>query len=146
MELHMDIEKIMAHIPHRYPFILIDRILELEPNKRVVGLKNVSMNEPFFQGHFPGKPIMPGVLILEAMAQASGVLAIASISKGKEGALMYFMGLDKVKFRKMVVPGDQLVMELEVLKQRAKIMKLAGVAKVDGQIVAEAQLMATLEV
>jgi beta-hydroxyacyl-ACP dehydratase FabZ len=111
-----------------------------------VGLKNVSMNEPFFQGHFPGKPIMPGVLILEAMAQASGVLAIASISKGKEGALMYFMGLDKVKFRKMVVPGDQLVMELEVLKQRAKIMKLAGVAKVDGQIVAEAQLMATLEV
>ncbi len=146
MEIPMDIEEIMSHIPHRYPFILIDRILELEPNKRVVGLKNVSINEPFFQGHFPGKPIMPGVLILEAMAQAGGVLAIASIAKGKEGALMYFMGLDQVKFRKMVVPGDQLVMELNVLKQRAKIMKLAGVAKVDDQIVAEAQLMATLEV
>ncbi len=146
MELPMDIQEIMNHIPHRYPFILIDRILELEPNKRVKGLKNVSMNEPFFQGHFPGKPIMPGVLILEAMAQTSGVLAIASLSQGKEGALMYFMGLDQVKFRKMVVPGDQLVMELEVLKQRAKIMKLAGVAKVDGKIVAEAQLMATIEV
>ena len=146
MEIPMDIEEIMNHIPHRYPFILIDRILELVPNKRVVGLKNVSINEPFFQGHFPGKPIMPGVLILDAMAQASGVLAIASLEKGKEGALMYFMGLDQVKFRKMVVPGDQLVMELKVLKQRAKIMKLAGVAKVDGQIVAEAQLMATIEV
>ena len=146
MELPLDIQEIMNHIPHRYPFILIDRILELEPNKRVKGLKNVSMNEPFFQGHFPGKPIMPGVLILEAMAQTSGVLAIASLSQGKEGALMYFMGLDQVKFRKMVVPGDQLVMELEVLKQRAKIMKLAGVAKVDGKIVAEAQLMATIEV
>ena len=146
MEIPMDIEEIMNHIPHRYPFILIDRILELVPNKRVVGLKNVSINEPFFQGHFPGKPIMPDVLILEAMAQASGVLAIASLEKGKEGALMYFMGLDQVKFQKMVVPGDQLVMELKVLKQRAKIMKLAGVAKVDGQIVAEAQLMATIEV
>ena len=146
MELPLDIQEIMNHIPHRYPFILIDRILELEPTQRVKGLKNVSMNEPFFQGHFPGKPIMPGVLILEAMAQTSGVLAIASLSQGKEGALMYFMGLDQVKFRKMVVPGDQLVMELEVLKQRAKIMKLAGVAKVGGKIVAEAQLMATIEV
>jgi len=120
--------------------------LELELNKRVVGLKNVSINEPFFQGHFPGTPIMPGVLILEAMAQTSGVLAIASMSESGKSALMYFMGLDQVKFRKMVVPGDQLIMELEVLKQRAKVMKLAGVAKVDGQIVAEAQLMATIEV
>ena len=146
METPMDIQHIMKHIPHRYPFILVDRILEMEPKKRVVGLKNVTMNEPFFQGHFPGTPIMPGVLILEAMAQTSGVLAISSLEKGKEGALMYFMGLDQVKFRKMVVPGDQLIMELEVLKQRAKIMKLAGVAKVDNQVVAEAQLMATLEV
>lgn len=142
----MDIQKIMNRIPHRYPFILVDRIMELEPNKRVVGLKNVTINEPFFQGHFPGKPIMPGVLILEALAQVSGVLAIESIAKGKQGALMYFMGLDKVKFRKPVVPGDQLIMELDVLKLRTKIMKLAGVAKVDGQIVAEAQLMATIEV
>lgn len=147
METPMDIQDIMKHIPHRYPFILVDRILELEPNKRVVGLKNVSINEPFFQGHFPGTPIMPGVLILEAMAQTSGVLAIASLEKGnKEGALMYFMGLDQVKFRKMVVPGDQLIMELKVLKQRAKIMKLEGVARVDGQTAAEAQLMATIEV
>ncbi len=146
METPMDIQHIMKHIPHRYPFILVDRILEMEPKKSVVGLKNVTMNEPFFQGHFPGTPIMPGVLILEAMAQTSGVLAISSLEKGKEGALMYFMGLDQVKFRKMVVPGDQLIMELKVLKQRAKIMKLAGVAKVDGQVVAEAQLMATIEV
>jgi beta-hydroxyacyl-ACP dehydratase FabZ len=142
----MDVQTIMQHIPHRYPFLLVDRILELEPNKRVVGLKNVSMNEPFFQGHFPGTPIMPGVLILEAMAQTSGVLAIASMEKSGENALMYFMGLDQVKFRKMVVPGDQLIMELEVLKQRKKVMKLAGTAKVDGQVVAEAQLMATIEV
>jgi 3-hydroxyacyl-[acyl-carrier-protein] dehydratase len=146
METPMDIREIMRHIPHRYPFILVDRILELEPNKRVVGLKNVSINEPFFQGHFPGTPIMPGVLILEAMAQTSGVLAIASMSDSGKSALMYFMGLDQVKFRKMVVPGDQLIMELTVLKQRAKIMKLAGTAKVDGQVVAEAQLMATIEV
>ena len=146
METPMDVRAIMQHIPHRYPFLLVDRILELEPNKRVVGLKNVSMNEPFFQGHFPGTPIMPGVLILEAMAQTSGVLAIASMEKSGENALMYFMGLDQVKFRKMVVPGDQLIMELDVLKQRKKIMKLAGTAKVDGQVVAEAQLMATIEV
>jgi 3-hydroxyacyl-[acyl-carrier-protein] dehydratase len=146
METPMDVQAIMQHIPHRYPFLLVDRILELEPNKRVVGLKNVSMNEPFFQGHFPGTPIMPGVLILEAMAQTSGVLAIVSMEKSGENALMYFMGLDQVKFRKMVVPGDQLIMELEVLKQRKKIMKLAGTAKVDGQVVAEAQLMATIEV
>jgi 3-hydroxyacyl-[acyl-carrier-protein] dehydratase len=146
METTMDIRAIMQHIPHRYPFLLVDRILELEPNKRVVGLKNVSMNEPFFQGHFPGTPIMPGVLILEAMAQTSGVLAIASMDKSGKNALMYFMGLDQVKFRKMVVPGDQLIMELEVLKKRAKVMKLAGTAKVDGQVVAEAQLMATIEV
>jgi 3-hydroxyacyl-[acyl-carrier-protein] dehydratase len=146
METPMDVRAIMQHIPHRYPFLLVDRILELEPNQRVVGLKNVSMNEPFFQGHFPGTPIMPGVLILEAMAQTSGVLAIASMEKSGDNALMYFMGLDQVKFRKMVVPGDQLIMELEVLKQRKKIMKLAGTAKVDGQVVAEAQLMATIEV
>lgn len=142
----MDVREIMAHIPHRYPFILVDRILEFTPGKNIVGLKNVSSNEPFFQGHFPGAPIMPGVLILEAMGQTGGVLAIASQKKRKESTLMYFMGMDNIKFRKMVVPGDQLIMELEVIKQRAKVMKLAGVAKVDDQIVAEVQFMATIEV
>ncbi len=144
MKLPMDTKEIMEYIPHRIPFLLVDRILELVPNEKVVGLKNVTMNEPFFQGHFPGAPIMPGVLILEAMAQASGVLAAISTNQGKKGALMYFMGLDQVKFRKPVIPGDQLILKLNVLKQRAKVMKLAGVAKVDDQIVAEAQLMATI--
>ena len=146
MDKAFDIQEIMKLLPHRYPFIMVDRILELTPGEKVIALKNVTINEPFFQGHFPGTPIMPGVLILEAMAQTSGVLAIASMSESGKSALMYFMGLDQVKFRKMVVPGDQLIMELTVLKQRAKIMKLAGTAKVDGQVVAEAQLMATIEV
>jgi 3-hydroxyacyl-[acyl-carrier-protein] dehydratase len=145
METALDIREIMEHLPHRYPFILVDRILSLEPGKKAVGLKNVTINEPFFQGHFPGTPIMPGVLILEAMAQTGGVLAIQSMGLEGKKALMYFMGLDQVKFRKPVIPGDQLLMELTVLKQRAKIMKLTGIAKVDGQIVAEAQLMATIE-
>ena len=146
METLLDIREIMKNLPHRYPFLLVDRILELDAGKKIVGLKNVTMNEPFFQGHFPDTPIMPGVLIVEAMAQCGGVLAIKSLPKGSEGALMYFMGLDQVKFRRQVVPGDQLIMELEVIKQRAKIMKLAGTAKVDGQLAAEAQLMATIEV
>ncbi len=145
MENAMDIRQILEHLPHRYPFILVDRILALEAGKKAVGLKNVTINEPFFQGHFPGTPIMPGVLILEAMAQTGGVLAIQSMGLNGKKALMYFMGLDQVKFRKPVVPGDQLIMEVEVLKQRAKVMKLAGTAKVDGQTVAEAQLMATIE-
>jgi beta-hydroxyacyl-ACP dehydratase FabZ len=146
METPLDVRKIMRYLPHRYPFILVDRILELDPNKSIIGLKNVTINEPFFQGHFPTAPIMPGVLILEAMAQVGGVLAISSLPESDEGTLMYFMGLDQVKFRKPVVPGDQLIMELKVLKQRAKIMKLAGVAKVADQVVAQAHLMATLEV
>ena len=146
MELPINYEEIIKLLPHRYPFLLVDRIIELEPGKKVVGIKNVTCNEPFFQGHFPTAPIMPGVLILEAMAQVGGVLAISSLPESDEGALMYFMGLDQVKFRKPVVPGDQLIMELEVLKQRAKIMKLTGVAKVDDQVVAQAHLMATLEV
>lgn len=146
IDTEMDITEIMEHLPHRYPFILVDRILSMEPDKCITGLKNVTINEPFFQGHFPGRPIMPGVLILEAMAQAGGVLAIASLPKSKKGALMYFMGLDQVKFRKPVVPGDQLILNLNVLKKRAKVMKFSCTAKVQDQIVAEAQLMATIEV
>lgn len=144
MELPLDINEIMNYLPHRYPFLLVDRIVELVPGKLVIGLKNVTINEPFFQGHFPGKPIMPGVLILEALAQAGGVLAFASMPAKEKGSLMYFMGMDQVKFRKPVVPGDQLMLELEVLKQRSKIMKLSATAKVDGQVAAEAQLMATI--
>jgi beta-hydroxyacyl-ACP dehydratase FabZ len=144
MDLPLDINEIMTYLPHRYPFLLVDRIVELIPGQKVIGLKNVTMNEPFFQGHFPGKPIMPGVLILEALAQAGGVLAFASMPGKEKGSLMYFMGMDQVKFRKPVIPGDQLILELEVLKQRSKIMKLSATAKVDGQVAAEAQLMATI--
>jgi beta-hydroxyacyl-ACP dehydratase FabZ len=137
-----DIQKVMELLPHRYPFLLVDRILELEPSKRVVGLKNVTINEPFFQGHFPSQPVMPGVLIIEAMGQAGGVLAAAALPEEEQGQLIIFMGMDKVRFRKPVVPGDQLIFELKVLKQRRRILKMYGVAKVDGQVVAEAELMA----
>jgi 3-hydroxyacyl-[acyl-carrier-protein] dehydratase len=145
MDLSMNIQAIMKHLPHRYPFLLVDRILEWTPDKKLTGLKNVTFNEPFFQGHFPGTPIMPGVLIVEAMAQAGGVLAMASMPDFTEGTLMYFMGLDQVRFRKPVVPGDQLIIEVEIIKKRARVIKLSGVAKVDGQVAAEAQLMASFE-
>ncbi|RJQ76906.1 MAG: 3-hydroxyacyl-[acyl-carrier-protein] dehydratase FabZ [Desulfobacteraceae bacterium] len=141
----MDIRSIMKHLPHRYPFLLIDRILECVPDQKIIGLKNVTINEPFFQGHFPGTPIMPGVLIIEAMAQAGGVLAFHSMPNLDAGTLMYFMGLDQVRFRKQVVPGDQLILELEIVKKRAKVIKMSGSAKVEGQVAAEAQLMATFE-
>ncbi len=140
----MDIQEIMAILPHRYPFLLVDRILSFEPGKKMVGLKNVSMNEPFFQGHFPGHPIMPGVLIIEAMAQIGGVLAVKS-AKGREGQLVYFLGIDKAKFRKPVLPGDQLRIEVEVLHQRPPYWKLKGMAYVNDQLVSEAELKAMLE-
>jgi len=137
------IQEIMETIPHRYPFLLVDRILELEIEKRVVGIKNVTMNEPFFQGHFPGHPIMPGVLIIEAMAQAGGVLALQSVPKDEvKNKLIYFMSIDKVKFRKPVVPGDQLRFELEQTRSRANIRAYSAKALVDGAVVAEAELMA----
>lgn len=137
-----DIQKVMQLLPHRYPFLLVDRILEIEPGKRVLGLKNVTINEPFFQGHFPSQPIMPGVLIIEAMGQAGGVLAATALPEDEAEQVIIFMGMDKVRFRKPVVPGDQLIFELKVLKQRRKIFKMSGVAKVDGEVVAEAELMA----
>jgi len=143
MEKTFDIQKIMNLLPHRYPFIMIDRILELVPGEKVVALKNVTINEPFFQGHFPGSPIMPGVLVIEAMAQAGAVLAAESLPEEEQGSLIYFMGMNKVKFRKPVVPGDQLILEMKFLKQRAKVFKMSGIAFVDEKLVAEAELMAS---
>ena len=139
----MDISKIMNYLPHRYPFLLVDRILEVEGNKRIVGLKNVTINEPFFQGHFPGHPIMPGVLIIEAMAQVGGMLLMSHFEgQNIDDKVVYFMSLDNVKFRRPVVPGDQIRFELEMLQFRGKTCKMKGVGYVDGQVVAEAEMMA----
>ena len=138
----IDIKEIMRLLPHRYPFLLVDRILEAEKAKSITGLKNVTINEPFFQGHFPAEPVMPGVLILEGMAQVGGILAYHSIPEMVGEKLIYFAGIDKVRFRQPVVPGDQLFIEMEVLKQKGKIWKMAGKAKVNGNLVAEAELLA----
>lgn len=136
-----EIEDIMRVLPHRYPFLLVDRILEIEENKRIVGIKNVTINEPFFQGHFPGHPIMPGVLIVEAMAQVGGMLLLGTLEE-PDTKVVYFMSIDNIKFRKPVRPGDQLVLEVEMIQVRGKIAKTRGVAKVDGEIVAEAEMAA----
>jgi UDP-3-O-[3-hydroxymyristoyl] N-acetylglucosamine deacetylase/3-hydroxyacyl-[acyl-carrier-protein] dehydratase len=133
------IEEIMRVIPHRYPFLLVDRILELEEGKRVVGLKNVTINEPFFQGHFPGHPIMPGVLIIEAMAQVAGVLLLGAMPE-PQNKVVYFTTLNNVKWRRPVKPGDQLRFELELLQVRGSVAKMSGVARVDGEVVAEAEM------
>ncbi len=142
METVYDIRKIMELLPHRYPFILVDRIVEMVPDERIVGLKNVTINEPFFQGHFPGAPIMPGVLIIEAMAQVGAILVNVSRSEEKRKELIYFMGIDKARFRKPVVPGDQLIFEIIPVKRRANVFKMSGKATVDGTLVAEAEVMA----
>ena len=131
----LDVEAIMALIPHRYPLLLVDRILEIEPGRRIVGLKNVSANEPFFQGHFPGHPIMPGVLVVEAMAQVGGVLA--ALMPGAEGYIAYFAAIDRCRFRRPVRPGDQLITEVVVLKTRSRIGQMQATGRVDGVIVAE---------
>ena len=139
----MDIGRIMDWLPHRYPFLLVDRIVEMEGNKRIVGIKNVTINEPFFQGHFPGHPIMPGMLIIEAMAQVGGMLLMSHFEgQNVEDKVMYFMSLDNVKFRRPVVPGDQIRFELEMLSFRGKTCKMKGVGYVEGQVVAEAEMMA----
>ena len=137
------IEEIMKVLPHRYPFLLVDRIIEIEEKKRIVGLKNVTINEPFFQGHFPGHPIMPGVLIIEAMAQVGGMLLLGSVSE-PETKVVYFMSLDNVKFRRPVKPGDQLRFELEVTQLRGTVCKMRGIGKVDGEVVVEADMAATI--
>ena len=137
-----DIQKIMQLLPHRYPFLLIDRVEELVPGKKIIALKNVTINEPFFQGHFPGIPVMPAVIIIEAMGQAGGVLAYASFAEKMENKIIFFTGIDKARFRKPVVPGDQLIFELTLIRKRAKLVRMAGIATVDGKRVAEAELMA----
>lgn len=143
MDNAIDIQEIMKLLPHRYPFIMIDRILELTPGVKIIALKNVTINEPFFQGHFPENPIMPGVLIIEAMGQAGAVLAAESLDRETHGLLIYFMGMDKVKFRKPVTPGDQLKLEMQFIKQRRNVFKMSGIAYVDENVVAQAELMAT---
>ena len=137
----IEAKEIMSILPHAYPFLLVDRILEIEPGKRIVSIKNVTYNEPFFPGHFPGQPIMPGVLIVEAMAQTAGVLAFKSIPEGDQKKAVYFLGIDNVRFRKPVIPGDQLRLELEVTRQRQSIWGFKGKAWVDGKLVAEADLL-----
>ena len=144
METTHSIEKILQLLPHRYPFILVDRVLEIIPKEKIVALKNVTMNEQFFQGHFPGKPIMPGVLIIEAMAQTGGILVMESLPPEKQGQPVFFMSMDKVKVRKPVVPGDQIIFEVKMLKSRGNVAKTSGIATVDGNCVAEAELMAMI--
>ncbi len=141
----LNINEVMEMLPHRYPFLMIDRILEMEPPKRIVGMKNVTINEPFFQGHFPGHPIMPGVLLVEAMAQAGGVLAMKSLPPEQvTKKVLYFMSIDKAKFRKPVIPGDQVRFEIETVKERGNVKQFKAQALVEGAVVAEAEMMAMI--
>lgn len=134
-----DINQIKTMLPHRYPFLLVDRVLEFEPRKRIVALKNVTVNESFFNGHFPARPIMPGVLIVESMAQTAGLLMLAE--KEYEGKIPYFTGIDNARFRRTIVPGDQIILEVEIIRVRGNVGRAKGVAKVDGQIATEAEMM-----
>jgi beta-hydroxyacyl-ACP dehydratase FabZ len=138
-----DIEWILSVLPHRYPFLLVDRVLEMEPRKRIVAIKNVTINEQVFLGHFPGRPVMPGVLLIEGLAQAGGLLLLHDMPD-REGKLIYFMGIEEAKFRRPVVPGDQIRYELEVLRLRSVHCKLAGKVLVDGQVVAEAVISSAM--
>jgi beta-hydroxyacyl-ACP dehydratase FabZ len=138
-----DIEWILSMLPHRYPFLLVDRVLEIEPGKRIVALKNVTVNEPFFNGHFPQRRVMPGVLLIEGMAQAGGLLLLKDLPQ-REKKLLYFMGIESAKFRRPVVPGDQVRFEIEVLRLRTMHCKLSGKALVDGQVAAEAVISSAM--
>ena len=140
----MDIRKILAALPHRYPFILVDRVIELVPNERIHAIKNVTINEPFFQGHFPGQPVMPGVLQIEALAQAGALLAHQMSGFDAATKVIFLMALDKVKFRRVVTPGDRLDLFVKLERVKGSIFKLSGEAKVDGQVASEAELLATL--
>jgi 3-hydroxyacyl-[acyl-carrier-protein] dehydratase len=139
-----DIAQIMQAIPHRYPFLLIDRVVEMTLGERAVGMKNVSINEGFFQGHFPSSPVMPGVLLIESMAQTAAVLVVATLGPDAQGKLVYFMSIEGAKFRRPVVPGDQVFVHVTKVQRRMNVWKFAGQAKVDGQIVAEATFAAMI--
>ena len=140
----IEIKEIMNILPHAYPFLLVDRIIEVEPGKRIIGIKNVTYNEPFFPGHFPGRPIMPGVLIIEAMALTAGLLVFSSIPEEEHKKPVYFLRIDNARFRKPVIPGDQLRLELEITKHRQSFWGFRGKAFVDEKLVAEAELLAML--
>lgn len=135
----IDVIEIMEIIPHRYPMLLVDKVLELEPNVKAVGIKNITFNEPFFQGHFPDNPIMPGVLIVEALAQVGGILASRSGAKGKQ---VFFLSIEKAKFRKPVIPGDKLILDVKVLQTRGNVWRFSGNAMVEDKLVAEAEITA----
>jgi len=138
----MDIHEVMAHLPHRYPFLLVDRVLTCEPGKSIEAVKNVTINEPFFQGHFPHHPVMPGVLIMEALAQAAGILSFKTMgTMPDENSVFYFVGIDNARFKKPVTAGDQLHLHIEILRQMRGIWKFKAEARVDGEVVAEAELM-----
>jgi len=141
VQLPLDVVAIQHLLPHRYPFLLVDRVAEFEPNKRIVGIKNVTINEPFFQGHFPGHPVMPGVLVIEALAQAGGILTQLSHQSGAEGKLFYLVKIDNAKFSKMVVPGDQLVLQVELKRTIRNMALYQGIARVDGEQVACADIL-----
>jgi 3-hydroxyacyl-[acyl-carrier-protein] dehydratase len=140
----MDITEIQRLLPHRYPFLLVDRVTQIDPEKKLVGFKNVTANEEFFNGHFPGHPVMPGVLILEALAQACALLAYKSQNLSPKEWVVYLMAIDGAKFRKPVVPGDQLVLTAEVIRHKSSVWKQRGTATVDGVVVAEAEFLATV--
>jgi 3-hydroxyacyl-[acyl-carrier-protein] dehydratase len=142
--MNMDINQILDHLPHRYPFLLIDRVTEFKPGESLVGIKNVTYNEPFFQGHFPQRPVMPGVLILEAMAQATGLLAFRTVERTAERQSLYFLvGMDKARFKRPVEPGDQLILRARLLRSKHGIWVFDCDASVDGNIVASAEIMCT---
>jgi 3-hydroxyacyl-[acyl-carrier-protein] dehydratase len=140
----IDMHRIMEMIPHRYPFLMVDKLVDVVPGDRAIGVKNVTANEPFFQGHFPGRPVMPGVLIVEAMAQTAAVIVVAALGQQAEGKLVYFMSIDSARFRKPVYPGDQLRLHCHKERQRANVWKFSGRAMVDDVVVAEATYTAMI--
>ena len=141
----MDIHEILKYLPHRYPFLLVDRVLSCEPGKGITALKNVTINEPFFNGHFPNYPVMPGVLVIEALAQAAGILTLKSVSaKPDQDSIFYFVGIDAARFKRPVQPGDQLMLKATILRERIGIWKYSAKAEVDGRVAAEAELMCTM--